>query len=262
MSTPALELSGIEMHYGFVRALDGIDFHVQPGEVVGLLGDNGAGKSTLLKVMSGAHKPSHGSIRVRGDERSFSAPSDAADAGIQMVYQDLSLVEPQDIATNLNLGQEALRKGPLGWLGFVDRKAMRRSSEKELDRLGVRTAPMTRPVEMLSGGQRQVVALARSAIRVNGESQGILLLDEPTAALGYEQTKNVESLIRRMADQGIAIVVVTHDLPLCFEVTDRLVILNRGKKVADLPTAGADRDHVVGWITGSRPSMFAQESHV
>jgi len=262
MTVPALELSDIELHYGFVRALDGIDFRVEPGEVVGLLGDNGAGKSTLLKVMSGAHRPSHGSIRVHGEEKSFHAPSAAADAGIQMVYQDLSLVDAQDIATNLNLGQETLRRGPLGWLGFVDRKAMRRSSEKELDRLGVRTAPMTRPVEMLSGGQRQVVALARSAIRVNGESQGILLLDEPTAALGYEQTKNVEGLIRRMADAGIAIVVVTHDLPLCFEVTDRLVILNRGKKVADLPTAGADRDHVVGWITGSRPSMFAQESHV
>lgn len=262
MSVPALELQGVELHYGFVRALDGIDFCVEPGEVVGLLGDNGAGKSTLLKVMSGAHRPSHGAIRVHGVEQTFHAPSDAADAGIQMVYQDLSLVDAQDIATNLNLGQETLRKGPLGWLGFVDRKAMRRTSEKELDRLGVRTAPMTRPVEMLSGGQRQVVALARSAIRVNGESQGILLLDEPTAALGYEQTKNVESLIRRMADSGIAIVVVTHDLPLCYEVTDRIVILNRGKLVADLPTAGADRDHVVGWITGSRPSMFAQESHV
>jgi simple sugar transport system ATP-binding protein len=259
---PALELSNIELHYGFVRALDGIDFHVEPGEVVGLLGDNGAGKSTLLKVMSGAHRPSHGTIRVHGVEHSFHAPSAAADAGIQMVYQDLSLVEPQDIATNLNLGQETLRRGPLGWLGFVDRKAMRRTSETELDRLGVRTAPMTRPVEMLSGGQRQVVALARSAIRVNGESQGILLLDEPTAALGYEQTKNVESLIRRMADSGIAIVVVTHDLPLCYEVTDRIVILNRGRKVADLSTAGADRDHIVGWITGSRPSMFTQESHV
>jgi simple sugar transport system ATP-binding protein len=266
MPTPALELSGIEMHYGFVRALDDIDIHVMPGEVVALLGDNGAGKSTLLKVMSGAHKPSHGSIRVRGEEKSFHAPSAAADAGIQMVYQDLSLVEPQDIAINLNLGQEQLRKGPLGWLGFVDRKAMRRSSEKELDRLGVRTAPMTRPVEMLSGGQRQVVAIARSAIRVNGPekggAQGILLLDEPTAALGYEQTKNVERLIRRMADQGIAIVVVTHDLPLCYEVADRIVILNRGKKVADLPAAGADRDHIVGWITGSRASMYADKPAV
>ena len=259
---PLLVVDDIKKSYGAIEALKGISFTIGKGEVVALLGDNGAGKSTLLKVMSGAHKPSHGSIRVRGEEHSFSAPSDAADAGIQMVYQDLSLVEPQDIAINLNLGQEQLRKGPLGWLGFVDRKAMRRSSEKELDRLGVRTAPMTRPVEMLSGGQRQVVAIARSAIRVNGESQGILLLDEPTAALGYEQTKNVEGLIRRMADQGIAIVVVTHDLPLCYEVADRLVILNRGKKVADLPVQGADRDHVVGWITGSKASMFADKPAV
>jgi len=258
--TPALALSGIEMHYGFVRALDDIDIHVMPGEVVALLGDNGAGKSTLLKVMSGAHRPSHGTISVHGVEHHFHAPSDAAAAGVQMVYQDLALVEPQDISTNLNLGQEQLRKGPLGWLGFVDRKAMRRSSEVELDRLGVRTAPMTRPVEMLSGGQRQVVALARSAIRVNGESRGILLLDEPTAALGYEQTKNVEALIGRMADQGIAIVIVTHDLPRCYEVANRIVILNRGRKVADVPAQGTDRDHVVGWITGSRPSMYADPS--
>ncbi|MFE0678546.1 ATP-binding cassette domain-containing protein [Streptomyces sp. NPDC058867] len=257
-ATPALALSGIELHYGFVRALDGIDFHVMPGEIVGLLGDNGAGKTTLLKVMSGAHRPSHGEIRVHGRQHTFHTPSDAGDAGIQMVYQDLSLIEPQDIATNLNLGREQLRRGPLGWLKFVDRKAMRRSSESELDRLGVRTAPMSRPVEMLSGGQRQVVALARSAIRVSGESQGILLLDEPTAALGYEQTREVEALIRRMADQGIAIVVVTHDLPLCYEVADRLVILNRGRKVADIPAATTDRDHVVGWITGSRPSMFEE----
>ena len=218
--TPALELTGIDMHYGYVLALSGIDFHVNPGEVVGLLGDNGAGKSTLLKVMSGAHRPSGGTIRVRGQEVEFHAPSDSAAAGIQMVYQDLALVDPQDISINLNIGREILRKGPLGWLGFVDRKAMRKRSETELDRLGVRTAPMTRPVEMLSGGQRQVVALARSAIRVTGETNGVLLLDEPTAALGYEQTKQVEALIRRMADQGIAIVLVTHNLPLCYEVAE------------------------------------------
>lgn len=255
-TTPALRLTGIDMHYGFVRALDQVDIHVMPGEVLALLGDNGAGKSTLLKVMSGAHRPSAGTIEVHGAEKVFHAPSDAADAGIQMVYQDLALVDAQDISTNLNLGREKLRRGPLGWLGYLDTKAMRRSSEKELDRLGVRTAPMTRPVEMLSGGQRQVVALARSAIRVNGESQGILLLDEPTAALGYEQTRNVEKLIRRMAEHGIAIVVVTHDLPLCYEVADRMVILNRGRKVADVPAQGTDRDSVVGWITGSRESMF------
>src|SRR5919112_36634 len=255
--TPALRLRGIDMHYGYVRALAGIDFHVHPGEVVGLLGDNGAGKSTLLKVMSGAHRPSAGSIRVNGREVEFHAPSDAAAAGVQMVYQDLALVDPQDISTNLNIGREILRKGPLGWLGFVDHKAMRKRSEAELDRLGVRTAPVTRPTEMLSGGQRQVVALARSAIRVSGETNGVVLLDEPTAALGYEQTKQVEALIRRMADQGIAIVLVTHNLPLCFEVADRIVVLNRGKKVADIATDKTETDHVVGWITGARRSAFA-----
>ncbi len=119
------------------------------------------------------------------------------------------------------------------------------------------TTPPVQRVLVAGGGiAGAVAALARSAIRVNGESQGILLLDEPTAALGYEQTRNVQSLVRRMADQGIAIVLVTHDLPLCYEVADRIVILNRGKKVADLPAAGADRDHIVGWITGSRASMF------
>ena len=255
--TPALELTGIEMHYGYVLALSGIDFHVNPGEVVGLLGDNGAGKSTLLKVMSGAHRPSAGTISVRGQKVEFHSPSDSTTAGIQMVYQDLALVDPQDISINLNIGREILRKRPLGWLGFVDRKAMRKRSEAELDRLGVRTAPMTRPVEMLSGGQRQTVAIARSAIRVSGETNGVLLLDEPTAALGYEQTKQVEALIRRMAGQGIAIVLVTHNLPLCYEVADRVVILNRGSKVADTVLAGTDPDHIVGWITGARPSQFA-----
>jgi len=255
--TPALELSAIDMHYGYVRALAGIDFKVMPGEVVGLLGDNGAGKSTLLKVMSGAHQPSGGTIKVRGEEVVFHAPSSAASAGIQMVYQDLALVDAQDISINLNIGREILRKGPLGWLGFLDHKAMRKRSEAELDRLGVRTAPMTRPVEMLSGGQRQVVALARSAIRVSGEANGVLLLDEPTAALGYEQTKQVEALIRRMAAQGIAIVLVTHNLPLCEEVADRVVVLNRGSKVADVRIADTEMDHIVGWITGARASQFA-----
>jgi simple sugar transport system ATP-binding protein len=208
-------------------------------------------------VTSGAHRPTGGSIHVDGRETTFPAPSAATHAGIQMVYQDLALVEAQDIATNLNIGREILRKGPLGWLGVVDRKAQRKRSEGELDTLGVRTAAMTRPVEMLSGGQRQVVALARSATRVSGDRNGVLLLDEPTAALGYEQTRQVQALIRRMAEQGIAIVLVTHNLPLAMDVCDRIAVLNRGRKVADLPTAETDNDQLVGWITGARASMFS-----
>jgi len=254
---PALELSQVDMHYGFVRALDRIDFGVSNGEVVALLGDNGAGKSTLLKVMSGAHRPTAGTIRVHGRPVEFHSPSDSTHAGIQMVYQDLALVEAQDIATNLTLGREILRKPPLRWLGFVDKKAQRKRSQEELDRLGVRTAAMTRPVEMLSGGQRQVVALARSATRVTGEHNGVLLLDEPTAALGYEQTRQVESLITRMAGNGIACVLVTHNLPLAMAVSTRIVVLNRGRKYADIATAQTDNDALVGWITGAKPSMFA-----
>jgi ABC-type sugar transport system ATPase subunit len=256
-SVAALELRGVDMHYGYVRALDAVDFHVQPGEVTALLGDNGAGKSTLLKIMSGALRPTAGVIRVHGREVEFHSPTDSTQAGIQMVYQDLALVEAQDIATNLAIGREILRRGPLGWLGFVDKKAQRKRSQGELDRLGVRTPAMTRPVEMLSGGQRQVVALARSASRVTGETNGVLLLDEPTAALGYEQTKQVEALVARMAGQGIACVLVTHNLPLAMEVASRIVVLNRGRKVADVATGQTDNDQVVGWITGARPSMFA-----
>jgi simple sugar transport system ATP-binding protein len=170
-----------------------------------------------------------------------------------MVYQDLALIEALDIATNLQLGQEPLRKFPLNLLGMIDRKAMQQSSVAQLDRLGVRTAPPTRPVEMLSGGQRQVVAIARAAVRVmEAAGPGIILMDEPTAALGYEQTRMVEGLIRRMAEQGIAIVLVTHNLPLCFAVSDRIVVMNRGRKVADVRAVETDRDAVVGWITGAR----------
>jgi simple sugar transport system ATP-binding protein len=256
-TAPALELRGIDQHYGYVKALDGIDISVGPGEVLGLLGDNGAGKSSLLKVMSGAHLPTNGTILVHGSAHRFASPTDATHAGIQMVYQDLALVDAQDIATNLNIGREILHKGPLGWLGFVDHRAQRRRATAELERLGVRTAAVTRPVEMLSGGQRQVVALARAATRVTGERNGVLLLDEPTAALGYEQTQQVQVLIRRMAEQGVACVLVTHNLPLAAEVCDRIVVLNRGRKVADVAATETDNDQLVGWITGARASMFS-----
>ena len=252
---PALELSRIDVHYGYVKALHGIDFQVSSGEVVALLGDNGAGKSTLLKLMSGTIRPTDGAIRRCGDEVAFHAPSDAAAAGVQMVYQDLALVDALDIAANLCIGREIVRKGPLGLLGVLDRKAMRREAVSELASLGVKIATMTRPVEMLSGGQRQVVALARSAVRVTGAKDGVLLLDEPTAALGYEQTQQVRELIGRLAARKIGIVLVTHNLPLAFEVSDRIVVLNRGQKVADVAVKDTDNDAVVGWITGARPAQ-------
>lgn len=255
MSEYALQLEGIDLYYGYVRALNSINLTVKPGECVALLGDNGAGKSTLLKVISGAHKPSHGVIRVHGKELEFHNPKDSANAGIEMVYQDLALVDAQDTATNLLLGKEVLRKGILGLFGFLDRKAMREEAAREVAQLGVKIDTLTRPVEMLSGGQRQGVALARSAVRVAKKAQGILLLDEPTAALGYEQKVMVEQMIKRMVANNIAVVLVTHDLPLAFSTADKMVVLNRSKKVADVMTKDTNNDEIVGWITGSRPAM-------
>ncbi|MCQ1948917.1 MULTISPECIES: ATP-binding cassette domain-containing protein [Arthrobacter] len=258
MSDAALELKDISVHYGYARALEGVSLTVHAGEVVALLGDNGAGKSTLLKVMSGAHSPSSGQILVHGRPVDFKSPRDASGAGVQMVYQDLALVEAMDIAGNLTLGREQLMRGPLGWLGFLDHKAMRRESERELDELGIRTAPVTRPVEMLSGGQRQVIAIARASARL--PEQGILLMDEPTAALGHEQTELVEELIKTLAARGTSIVVVTHNLPLAFAVSDRTVVLNRGRKVADTATGSVDKESVIGWITGASVQEGVLES--
>ncbi|MFT4212054.1 MAG: ATP-binding cassette domain-containing protein [Microbacterium sp.] len=252
MTAPALDLRQISVHYGFVRALDGVSLRVESGQTVALLGDNGAGKSTLLKVMSGAHRPSGGEIRVGGDRVEFHSPADAVRAGIEMVYQDLALVDALDASVNLTLGREPLRRGPLGWLGFVDKRRMRVQASEEVARLGVKISSLTRPVEMLSGGQRQGIALARAAVRVAGERGGVLLMDEPTAALGYEQKLMVRRLIENLNEQGVAIVLVTHDLPLAFECADRMAVLNRGRKVAEVATADTDNDAIVGWITGAR----------
>jgi ABC-type sugar transport system ATPase subunit len=260
-SVAGLRLSGIELHYGFVKALDGIDFEVHPGEVVALLGDNGAGKSTLLKVMSGAHRPSAGTIEVGGSPVDFSSPRDAADAGVQMVYQDLALVDAADIATNLTLGREPVRRGPLGWLGVLDKKAMRREAARELEALGVTTAPVTRPVEMLSGGQRQVVALARSAVRVTSREHGVLLLDEPTAALGYAQTRMVIRLIKRLRERGMAVVLVSHNLDTVFDLADRIVVLRHGRRVAAFAAREATRTGVVRAITGFDGDADSPDPH-
>ncbi|WP_027487316.1 ATP-binding cassette domain-containing protein [Allorhizobium undicola] len=248
---PALALKGISKHYGYVKALDDVDFHVAPGEIVSLLGDNGAGKSTLLKVMSGAHAPSEGTIEIEGKPVSRYNPSLASDLGVEMVYQDLSLVDGLDISTNLQLGREPLLPFPLSLFGFVDFRRMHAVSREQLGKLGVRTAPPERMVEMLSGGQRQVTAISRAAVRLFERGGGTILMDEPTAALGYEQTKMVEKLICRMAQAGFAIVLVTHNLPLCMDVSNRIVVLNRGRKVADVARADADHNRIVSWITGA-----------
>ncbi len=249
-----LELRDVEVRFGAITALTGINFHVEPGGIVALVGDNGAGKSTLLSIMSGARRPTAGTIVRDGVVVEFHNPRMAAMHGVQMVYQDLALIPAADVATNMFLSREIMKKGPLGWLGVLDKKEMRREAGRQLDTLGVTTlASVQNPVEMLSGGQRQSVALARAALALaDAPAGGILLLDEPTAALGYRQSRSVENFIRRVADEGVGVVLVTHDLPLCFEVADRVSVLYHGKMVAELLARDTDPDEVVGWITGSR----------
>ena len=256
MTTPAMKLTGIAKHYGYVKALNGVDFEVHPGEIVSLMGDNGAGKSTLMKVMSGAHSASEGTIEIAGkDVTGNFNPSKASALGVEMVYQDLALIDMLDIATNMQLGKEPLMPFPLNLLGFIDFRKMHTDTVDQLDRLSVRTAPPDRAVEMLSGGQRQVTAISRAAVRLFERGGGVILMDEPTAALGYEQTQMVEGLIKRMAKAGFAIVLVTHNLPLCLNVSDRVVVLNRGEKVADARRSDVDHNQIVAWITGAEKAI-------
>jgi simple sugar transport system ATP-binding protein len=249
-----LELADIDVRFGAITALSGINFHVNSGEIVALVGDNGAGKSTLLSIMSGARRPSSGTILSNGEPVEFHNPRSAAMHGVQMVYQDLALIPAADVATNMFLSRELMRPGPLGRLGMLDKKKMRREASRQLDILGVTTlSSVQNPVEMLSGGQRQSVALARAALALaDSAAGGVLLLDEPTAALGYRQSRSVEDFIRRVAGEGIGVVLVTHDLPLCFEVADRVSVLYHGRLVTELKAEDTSPDEVVGWITGSR----------
>jgi ABC-type sugar transport system ATPase subunit len=249
-----LELADIEVRFGAITALSEINFHVKAGEIVALVGDNGAGKSTLLSIMSGARRPSSGTILSNGEPVEFHNPRAAALYGVQMVYQDLALIPAADVATNMFLSREMMRSGPLGWFGVLDKRGMRREASRQLDILGVTTlSSVQNPVEMLSGGQRQSVALARAALALTDSTAGgVLLLDEPTAALGYRQSRSVEEFIRRVAGEGVGVVLVTHDLPLCFEVADRVSVLYHGRLVAELNAKDTSPDEVVGWITGSR----------
>jgi simple sugar transport system ATP-binding protein len=252
------ELQAIDCHFGAIRALNSVNFRVAPGEVVALLGDNGAGKSTLLQIMAGARRPSGGIILRDGRRVEFHSPRDAARAGVHMVYQDLALVDAIDIAANMALGREPLRRGPLGWCGVLNKKVMRRDAVHQLSALGISTVDsVSRPVETLSGGQRQAIALARAALRIAADKAAVLLLDEPTAALGYQQSREVERLISGVADTGVGVVLVTHDIPLSFRVADRVAILNRGKKVADVDTGKTDQEAVLGWMTGARAPQEA-----
>jgi D-xylose transport system ATP-binding protein len=241
-SSPILELKGISKHFGAVRALSDVDFEIYPGEVVGLVGDNGAGKSTLVKTIAGIHAADAGQYLFEGTEVHPSGPSDVTRLGIATVYQDLALCDNLDVVNNLYLGREQH-----GALPVLEEEAMEKKARDVLRGLSVKIPRVRTAVASLSGGQRQSVAVARSVMW----DAKVVLLDEPTAALGVAQTKQVLDLIRRLRGNGLGVVVISHNMADVFEVCDRVVVLYLGRRVATFDMATASREEVVGAITGA-----------
>jgi simple sugar transport system ATP-binding protein len=242
-----LEVAGIEKWFGAVGALQGVSLGVAPGEVVGLLGDNGAGKSTLIKIIAGVHQPTAGVIRWRGREVDIASPEVAHALGIETVFQDLALAPHLSPVQNMYLGREIMRPGLLGKLGFMDAKAMRAGSREAFDNLGATVRDLGGPVGSMSGGQKQGVAVARAA----AWASKVIFLDEPTAALGVVQTRNVLDLIRRVRDEGIAVVFISHSMPHVMEVSDRIQVMRRGQRVATFATERTSMEELVGAMTGA-----------
>jgi D-xylose transport system ATP-binding protein len=239
VTLPLLELRGASKRFGAVQALDGVDFEVSAGEVVGLVGDNGAGKSTLIKAISGLFPLDAGELRFAGATVTPGAPQDVARLGVATVYQDLALCENLDVVGNLFLGREA------GWV--LDEVAMERRAIELLRRLSVELPDLRAPIAALSGGQRQSVAVARAVLA----DARVMLLDEPTAALGVAQSRQVLELIKRLRSQGLAVVVISHNLADVLEVCDRIIVLRLGKRAATFEARAVSPERVVAAITGA-----------
>jgi ABC-type sugar transport system ATPase subunit len=243
----------VTKRYGSVHALRGVDLSLYAGEIVGLVGDNGAGKSTLVNIISGALPPTSGEILIDGRQVHFKTPIDARRAGIETVYQDLALANDLNIWANMFLGRERTVSGPLGWLGWLDRGAMNRKSAEDLEQTKIRIPSVASRVGRLSGGQRQAVAVGRAV----AWGSRVVLMDEPTAALGVEQQEKVGQLIKTVAGGGTPVLLISHNLPQIYSICTRVVVLFQGRIVADLKPAAVEIDEIVGWITGS--ALIAKE---
>jgi simple sugar transport system ATP-binding protein len=244
---PILEAREIVKTYGHVQALRGANFSAYRGEVVALIGDNGAGKSTLIKVISGVARPDGGEILFEGRVIEIPSPAAAQNLGIETVYQDLSLAPDLDGAANIYLGREVVRPGLLGRLGVLDKRAMRAGAVKAFSELGVAIEDPDATVAYLSGGQRQGVAVARSA----SWASKVIIMDEPTAALGVVQSARVLDVIRQVRERGLAVVLISHNMPEVLEVADRIEVLRLGRRVATIARADATLESLVGAMTGA-----------
>jgi D-xylose transport system ATP-binding protein len=246
---PLLEAKGVSKRFGAVQALTGVNFEVGAGEVVALVGDNGAGKSTLIKAIAGTQPGDEGEYTFEGQRVSIHSPVDAKRLRIATVYQDLALCDNLDVVANLYLGEESIEHGPQSALRVIDEIGMEKTAVELLDSLSVTTLRSVRTeVGSLSGGQRQSVAIARSLL---GDPK-VVILDEPTAALGVAQTRQVLDLVHRLRDRGLGIVVISHNIENVLHVSDRIVVLRLGRRVATFKTSETTHDEIVGAITGSR----------
>ena len=247
--TPVLEGIGLVKTYGRVVALDGADFALYPGEVLAVIGDNGAGKSSLIKAMSGAEIPDRGKVRLDGKEVSFTRPIEARAAGIETVYQTLAVAPALDIATNMFLGREERKAGPLGSIfRMLDGSGMRNKAKAQMTSLGIGTLQnMGQAVETLSGGQRQAVSVARAA----AFGHKVIILDEPTAALGVRESAQVLQLIKNLRDKGMPVILISHNMPQVFEVADRIHVQRLGRRGAVITPQTVSITDVVAIMTGA-----------
>lgn len=246
MSEPILAVRGLSKRFGGVHALENVSFDLECGEVLALAGDNGAGKSTLIKAISGVHAPSAGEIRLRGEPVAFATPREAREAGIETIYQDLALADNLDVGANVFLGRERMRRR-FGLLPALDRRAMRAEAARVTETLDIAIPRLDLPVRALSGGQRQAVAIGR-AIFWNAE---VLIMDEPTAALGVPEQRKVVALIKNLKAAGKAVIFISHNLGDIFAVADRILVLRRGQKAGERRAAETDGDEIVKLIVGS-----------
>lgn len=244
---PLLEARGLSRSFGHVRALDNASFDVDAGEVVALIGDNGAGKSTMVKALTGNLAIDAGELFFEGEPVTITSPHQASEMGMEVVYQDLALAPHLNPVQNMFLGREIPRRGLLGLLGFMDEKKMRAQAEAGFRDLGGTMRSYTAQVGAMSGGQRQQIAIVRAISWANK----IVFLDEPTAALGVVQTKNVLDTIKRVRDKGIAVVLISHSMPHVLEVADRIQVMRLGTRVATFPAEGTSVEQLVGAMTGA-----------
>ena len=246
MAAMLLEARGISKYFGAITALRDVNFHVAPGEVLGVVGDNGAGKSTLMKILSGLFKPSEGDLVFNGAPVHFSSPKDAQKLGIEMVYQDFALAGNMPIYENIYLGREPGTK--FGPLTIVDHKRSRQMATDHLDRLHIHVKSVEQNTEDLSGGQRQAVAIARAT----AFDAKLVIMDEPTAALAIKEVGKVLDLVRSLKEHGVAVIIISHRMDDIFYCCDRVMALYQGTNFAESELPKTSRNEVIGWIMGTK----------